>query len=74
MRGCRSKSEIAVLEKTRPAGMSRNRFCKLMHLNRSNLYYKPKGENFQVSLDYIEDHPLKMAAESAVASPPIPSV
>ena len=26
---------------------------------------KPKGENFQVSLDYIEDHPLKMAAESA---------
>ena len=26
---------------------------------------KPKGEKFQVSLDYIEDHPLKMAAESA---------
>ena len=26
---------------------------------------KPKGENFQVSLDYIEDHPLKLAAEEA---------
>ena len=28
---------------------------------------KPKGENFQVSLDYIEDHPLKLAAEAAAA-------
>jgi hypothetical protein len=26
---------------------------------------KPKGENFQVSLDYIEEHPLKQAAEAA---------
>lgn len=29
---------------------------------------KPKGENFQVSLDYIEDHPLKQAAEAAEAA------
>lgn len=29
---------------------------------------KPKGENFQVSLDYIEDHPLKLAAEAAAAA------
>ena len=29
---------------------------------------KPKGENFQVSLDYIEDHPLKLATEAAEAA------
>lgn len=33
------------LEKERPAGMSRNKFCKYMSFNRSTLYYKPKGES-----------------------------
>lgn len=33
------------LEKSRPAGISRKRFCESMGLNRSNLYYKPKGES-----------------------------
>ncbi len=33
------------LEKTRPAGISRKRFCELMGLNRSTLYYKSKGES-----------------------------
>lgn len=33
------------LEKKRPAGMSRNRFCKLLNVNRSTLYYTPKEES-----------------------------
>lgn len=33
------------LEKSRPAGISRKRFCELTGLNHSNLYYKPKGES-----------------------------
>lgn len=36
---------MAEIEKRRPAGLSRNRFCKLMQFNRSTLYYKPKGES-----------------------------
>lgn len=45
LRGCLSKSKIAELEKNRHIGMSRNNFCKLMHLSRNNFYYKPKGES-----------------------------
>lgn len=43
--------------------MSRNRFCKLMHLNRSNLYYKPKGESaenlhiMELMDRYYTEHP-----------------
>ena len=33
------------MERQRPAGLSRNRFCKYMKLNRSSLYYQPKGES-----------------------------
>lgn len=33
------------MEASRPAGMSRKRFCAYMILNRSTLYYKPKGES-----------------------------
>jgi Transposase and inactivated derivatives len=36
---------VIELEKERPAGMSRKRFCEYMDLNRSTLYYKPKGES-----------------------------
>ena len=52
-----------MLEKTRSAGMSRNRFCKLMYLNRSNLYYKPKGESaenlhiMELMDRYYTEHP-----------------
>ena len=47
LRGCRSQSEIADLEQHRPAGMCRHRYCHMMHLTRSNLYYKKKGESEQ---------------------------
>ncbi|MBR8763571.1 hypothetical protein IX335_000785 [Porphyromonas levii] len=33
------------MERQHPAGLSRNRFCKYMNLNRSTLYYQPKGES-----------------------------
>ena len=33
------------LERTRPAGISRNRFCQLMEINRSTLYYERRGES-----------------------------
>ncbi|MBR8764706.1 IS3 family transposase ISAzo18 [Porphyromonas levii] len=33
------------MERQRPSGLSRNRFCKYMKLNRSSLYYQPKGES-----------------------------
>ena len=33
------------MEKERPAGMSRSRYCKCLKLNRSTLYYKPKVES-----------------------------
>ncbi len=51
------------LEKQRPAGISRKRFCELMRLNRSTLYYKPRGEseeNLRVmeAMDkYYTEHP-----------------
>ncbi|TFH93889.1 transposase, partial [Porphyromonas levii] len=45
LRGCRTQSEIIEMERQRPAGLSRNRFCKYMKLNRSTLYYQPKGES-----------------------------
>ena len=32
------QSEIADLELYRPAGMSRHRYCRMMHFTRSNLY------------------------------------
>ncbi len=63
LRGCRIESEIAEIEKRRPAGLSRNRFCKLMKFNRSTLYYKPKGEsdeNLQIMEEmkrYHTNHP-----------------
>ena len=47
----------------RPAGMSRNKFCKYMKFNRSNLYYKPKGESalnlkiMEIIDEYYLDHP-----------------
>lgn len=47
----------------RPAGISRNRFCKYMKFNRSNLYYKPKGESglnlriMEIIDEYYLDHP-----------------
>lgn len=43
--------------------MSRNRFCKYMKFNRSNLYYKPKGESglnlriMEIIDEYYLDHP-----------------
>ena len=63
LRGCRSQSEIADLEQHRPAGMSRHRYCHMMHLTRSNLYYKKKGESEQnrrlmQEIDkYFTEHP-----------------
>ena len=63
LRGCRTQSEIADLEMKRPAGMSRNKFCKYMKFNRSNLYYKPKGESalnlriMEIIDAYYLDHP-----------------
>ena len=47
LRRCRYQSEIADLERHRPAGMSRHRYCLMMHLTRSNLYYKKKVESEQ---------------------------
>lgn len=43
--------------------MSRNRFCKYMKFNRSNLYYKPKGESglnlriMEIMDEYYLDYP-----------------
>ena len=34
--------EVRSLESQRPAGLSRNRYCSLMKINRSTLYYKKK--------------------------------
>lgn len=51
------------LERSRPAGISRKRFCKLMKLNRSSLYYKPRGESeenlriMEVMDKYYLEHP-----------------
>ncbi len=51
------------MEKVRPAGLSRNKFCQYMHLNRSTLYYKPKGESeenleIMAKIDHIyTEHP-----------------
>lgn len=42
LRGCRTQIEIIEMESHRPAGISRNRFCKYMKLNRSTLYYKER--------------------------------
>ena len=53
LRGCRSQSEIANLEQHRPAGMCRHRYCHMMHLTRSNLYYKKKGESEQNLCTYM---------------------
>lgn len=62
-RGRRTQSEIIELEKKHPAGIPRKRYCKLMGLNRTTLYYKPKGE-FTENLKMMEmmdkyylDHP-----------------
>lgn len=51
------------MEKERPAGLLRNKFCQYMHLNRSTLYYKPKGESeenleIMAKIDHIyTEHP-----------------
>jgi len=33
------------MEQSRPAGMSGNRYCKMMRINRTRLYYEKKGES-----------------------------
>ena len=74
LRGCRTESEIAEIVKRRPAGLSRNRFCKLMHFNRSTLYNKPKGEsegNLRIMEEmdrYYMEHPTAGVLTSAAAS------
>lgn len=51
------------LEKSRPVGMTRSQHCKYMDLNRSTLYYKPKGESpenleiMRLMDEYYMDHP-----------------
>ena len=40
-----SQSSLIELESRRPAGITRKRFCELMRLSRSTLYYKPQGES-----------------------------
>lgn len=60
LRGRRTQSEIIELEKKRPAGIPRKRYCELMGLNRTTLYYKPKGEfteNLEMMDKYYLDHP-----------------
>lgn len=42
------------LSDTLPAGISKKRFCELMNINRSTLYYKPKGES-EENLKYMEE-------------------
>lgn len=67
------------LSDTLPAGISKKRFCELMNINRSTLYYKPKGES-EENLKYMEemdkysiDHPtagvLTMVVKSEQAHP-----
>ncbi|MBO4530597.1 MAG: transposase [Paludibacteraceae bacterium] len=53
LRGCGSEKTIRGLEKKRPAGMSRNRFCHLMKINRSSLYYERQGESEENLSTYI---------------------
>lgn len=63
LRGRQTQSEIIELEKKRPAGIPRKRYCKLMGLNRTTLYYKPKGEStenlkmMEMMDKYYLDHP-----------------
>lgn len=63
LRGCRTESEIVELEQQRPAGISRNRFCQLMEINRSSLYYEKKGESaenlrlMEIMDRYFFEHP-----------------
>ncbi|MBR8806765.1 IS3 family transposase [Porphyromonas levii] len=51
------------MERQRPAGLSRNRFCKYMKLTRSSLYYQPKGESeenlevMRIIDEYHTEHP-----------------
>ncbi|WP_033408924.1 IS3 family transposase, partial [Porphyromonas levii] len=51
------------MDRQRPAGLSRNRFCKYMKLNRSSLYYTPKGESeenlemMRIIDEYHTEHP-----------------
>lgn len=51
------------LEQRRPAGISRNRFCKLMAMSRGKLYYQPAGEskeNLKIMEEidkFFMDHP-----------------
>ena len=51
------------LEKSRPVGMSRTKYCEYMRLNRSTLYYKPKGESpenlhiMRLMDEYYLNHP-----------------
>lgn len=63
LRGSRTESEIIELEKHRPAGMSRKRFCEYLSFTRSTLYYKTKEkktENLKIMelMDkYFIEHP-----------------
>lgn len=63
LRGCRTESEIIELEKTRPAGISRNRFCELLGICRSRLYYQKKDESaenlsiMKIIDQYTLEHP-----------------
>ncbi len=63
LRGRRTQSEIIELEKKCPAGIPRKRYCELMGLNRTTLYYKPKGEStenlkmLEMMDKYYLDHP-----------------
>ena len=62
LRGIRTQSEIIEIEASRPASMSRKRFCAYMSLNRSTLYYKiqrwkpwePRAYADDCSLLYLE--------------------
>ena len=57
------KEEVAKFEAKRPVGISRARYCKLMGLNRSSLYYShvpEKKENLEIMnlMDkYYMEHP-----------------
>ena len=66
LRECRTQSEIADLENLRPAGMSRNKFCKYTKFNRSTLYYRSKGESSGKLLNIDLNYASKQSAELRV--------
>ena len=74
LRGCRTQSQIAELEKKRPAGISRNRFCQLMDISRSGLYYEPAEESkenqeiMKIMDMYFMDHPTPTTGKRGVSN------